>query len=187
MKLGGAVLVGGASRRMGVDKATLLVEGVPMGRRVAEALRIAGCTPVLAVGAVPDQLDALNLAGLADDYPGEGPLGGLVTALRTFGDTVDLVVVAACDLPWLDAHTVSAVVSAVSLAAGDCDGAQACAHGRPALCLALRPATLISLSQTFDEGGRALLSAFADLKIADIAVSSTALRNINSPADLTAH
>ena len=46
----GAVLTGGRSSRMGRDKATLPVDGVPMAARVADALRRAGAEPVLAVG-----------------------------------------------------------------------------------------------------------------------------------------
>jgi molybdopterin-guanine dinucleotide biosynthesis protein A len=46
----GAVLVGGASRRMGRTKALIDVDGSPMVMRVATALGTAGCTPVRLIG-----------------------------------------------------------------------------------------------------------------------------------------
>ena len=41
----GVVLTGGASTRMGSDKAFVTVDGVPMAVRVADALWEAGCRP----------------------------------------------------------------------------------------------------------------------------------------------
>ena len=72
----GAVLTGGRSSRMGRDKATLPVDGVPMAARVADALRRAGAEPVLAVGGDQAALEALGLTWVADRHPGEGPSGG---------------------------------------------------------------------------------------------------------------
>jgi molybdopterin-guanine dinucleotide biosynthesis protein A len=76
----GAVLCGGASR-MGVDKATIPVDGVAMARRVADALAAAGCSPVSAIGGDPAELGRLGLDTVIDRYPGDGPLGGILTAL----------------------------------------------------------------------------------------------------------
>ncbi len=93
---GGAVLCGGSSRRMGRDKATLAVDGVPMAARVAAALRDAGARPVIAIGGDPAALAAAGLEVTADDRPGEGPLAATVTALRCVEQP--MVVIAACDL-----------------------------------------------------------------------------------------
>ena len=46
----GVVLAGGASTRMGVDKATLIVGDKPMAIRVADAMWEAGCHPVESQG-----------------------------------------------------------------------------------------------------------------------------------------
>ncbi|HLM64354.1 MAG TPA: molybdenum cofactor guanylyltransferase [Acidimicrobiales bacterium] len=82
---GAAVLCGGASRRMGQDKAFLVVEGEAMVVRVARALRGAGAGEVVAVGGDAAGLRGLGLAHLPDDHPGDGPLGGVLTALRLVG------------------------------------------------------------------------------------------------------
>lgn len=92
----GAVLCGGASRRMGRDKALVEVDGVALARRVADALEAGGCTSVLAVGGDAAALGALGLDPVPDRWPGEGPLGGLATALGAASDG-DVLVLAPCD------------------------------------------------------------------------------------------
>lgn len=77
----GAVLAGGASRRMGTDKALVPVDGEPMVARVVAALGAAGAKTVVLVGASREVADAVGLATVPDDDPGSGPLGGLSTAL----------------------------------------------------------------------------------------------------------
>lgn len=92
----GAVLCGGESRRMGADKALIEVEGEAMAARVARGLRDAGASSVTAVGGDLDALASLGLPVAPDRWPGEGPLGGLVSALRAGGQ--DVVAVLSCDL-----------------------------------------------------------------------------------------
>jgi molybdenum cofactor guanylyltransferase len=118
----GAILCGGRSRRMGRDKALMVVGGEPMVLRVARALHDAGARSVLAVGG--DQvsirvalapLAPLTPAGavvtVADDVPGAGPLGGLLTALAATDSPVVLVV--ACDLLTPSAPAMGATVEAL--------------------------------------------------------------------------
>jgi molybdopterin-guanine dinucleotide biosynthesis protein A len=80
---------------MGRDKALLEVDGRAMAVRVSDALWRAGAAEVFCVGG-DAALTSLGLRWVADDRPGEGPLGGLVTALRNA--VHELVVVLACDL-----------------------------------------------------------------------------------------
>src|SRR6266536_4041886 len=76
----GLVLSGGRSRRMGTDKARLLVQGQPLilrvAQRVAEVAR-----PVLLATGRPGRLGPLGYAEVADEVPGSGPLGGLTAGL----------------------------------------------------------------------------------------------------------
>ena len=83
----GAVLTGGSSRRMGRTKALIEIEGVPMASIVAEALAGAGCESVVAIGGEPDELSGLDIAVLPDEYPGQGPLGGVISALGSCSST----------------------------------------------------------------------------------------------------
>jgi molybdopterin-guanine dinucleotide biosynthesis protein A len=91
----GLLLTGGSSRRMGHDKATLVIEGEPNARRLG-ALLAGVVEPALEVGG-----QCSGLAAIADEQPGEGPLTALVTgwsALSGAGHEGSVVVLA-CDLP----------------------------------------------------------------------------------------
>lgn len=112
----GAVLCGGSSRRMGRDKALVEVDGVPLARRVADALGAAGCSPVLAVGGDAPALGALGLEPVADRWPGEGPLGGLATALAATVDRAGegaVLVLCPCDLVTPSPGALAALVAAL--------------------------------------------------------------------------
>ena len=73
-----AVLCGGASRRMGRDKATLPVDGVPLAGRVLAAAALVA-DPVVVVAPAGHPAHRLGWPAVAD--PGEGPLAALAAAL----------------------------------------------------------------------------------------------------------
>lgn len=184
----GVVLAGGRSRRFGRDKAVEPVDGVAMAARVAAALRAAGAVDVVAVGGDGDRLGALGLTVWPDDAPGEGPLGGIVTALARAGAAGHAVaVVVPCDLPWLDAPTVAAVVA--GLAAPSATPAAVAmgvtGRGREPLVAAWRvaPAGPV-LAAAFGAGERAVHRALGPLAVAEVPVAATAVRNVNQEADL---
>lgn len=110
MTFTGAVLAGGASRRMGTDKALLEVDGIPMVMRVAQALVSAGAAEVITIGGSP-RIGALGLAQFEDRYPGQGPLGAVITALSCASHEV--VAVLATDLVQPDPAVIGAVVAAL--------------------------------------------------------------------------
>jgi molybdopterin-guanine dinucleotide biosynthesis protein A len=91
-----AVLAGGASRRMGRDKATLAVGGVELASlALAAAARVAD--PVVLVA--PEGHPARRLAAAPVTDPGEGPLAALAAALAALD--ADHVLVLAGDHPGL--------------------------------------------------------------------------------------
>ena len=173
---------------MGRDKAFVSFEGTPMVARVATALRGAGCHPVIAIGGDEDALGRLGLTVIADRWPGEGPLGGVITALDHFS-THDLVVpevvlIAACDLPRLSTTTATALIRALVDAPAGTDVAMATTDRPQPLCAAWRPTAAAPLSATFAAGGRRLLDALSDLRVVDVVVDADQLTNVNSVADL---
>lgn len=93
------ILTGGASSRMGNDKALLDLAGLPMLVRTAHLIE-----PLVASVAVigpPERYARFGLPVFPDDVPSLGPLGGIATALRRTSAPWNLVV--ACDLPYLTA------------------------------------------------------------------------------------
>lgn len=161
----GAVLCGGDSRRMGRDKALTPLGGVPLARRVADALIEAGASPVVVVGGDAPRLAALGLTVVPDRTPGEGPLGAVITALGAL--EVDIVAVLATDLVAPDPQSVRRLVAA--LAASDADVAVPTAGGRRHVHHAVwrrrcRPALL----GAFTEGERAIKRALDRLAVLEV-------------------
>ncbi|MEE8331723.1 MAG: molybdenum cofactor guanylyltransferase [Acidimicrobiia bacterium] len=107
------ILAGGASSRFGSDKARAELAGVPLIVRVVSGLS-AVVGPATVVAAVPNAYDDLGLSTIGDLVPGQGPLGGLVTAL---GDAGGPVFLAACDLREPRADWAEAIVAAEETAA----------------------------------------------------------------------
>lgn len=102
----GVVLAGGRSSRMGRDKAALEIGGEPLLARVVGRLREA-LPAVVVIG--PANLHELtsDVPIIPDAYPGAGPLGGLVTALRAVPEP--RVFLAGCDMPFLAPRLVRAM------------------------------------------------------------------------------
>jgi molybdenum cofactor guanylyltransferase len=111
-----AVLAGGASRRMGVDKATVQIDDRPMVARVAGALEDAGSLRTVVVGGDRATMTGLGLVHVADRWPGAGPLGGIATALAELagGEEGQVVVVLACDLVAPDPAAIGRVVAVLT-------------------------------------------------------------------------
>ena len=167
---------------MGRDKALVAVGGVAMARRVADTLHGAGARSVMAVGGDLDGLRALGLDARADPRQGDGPLGGLVTALELALDPV--VAVLATDLAWVTPDVVVALVERLSTDVA-ADAAAALSDRREPLCAAWRvDPCLDELAAAHLAGVRSVLGAMDRLAVVDVAVDPERLRNANHPEDL---
>jgi molybdopterin-guanine dinucleotide biosynthesis protein A len=100
----GIILNGGASMRLGRDKAALRMGGRSLLERTLDLF--AGLFDEILVVGRPSACPAhpALTRALPDAIPGSGPLGGIYTGLvemsRPFG------FFAACDMPWLDAAVI---------------------------------------------------------------------------------
>ena len=178
----GAVLCGGASRRMGHDKATLRIDDEPMAARVGRALAGAGATTVAAVGGELEILSRHGLEPGADRWPGEGPLGGLVTALG--GEGEEIVVVLGCDLVRPDPAAIGAIVD--RLASGRADAAIPRVGARAQwLHGAWRRRVGGVLEDVFTSGERSLFAAVSGLRVDFVEVADgAAYRDADTPEAL---
>lgn len=177
--IAGAVLVGGSSRRMGRDKALIHVDGIAMVDRIGGVLASAGLAPVLAIG--PASL-AGGLESCEDSYPGEGPLGGVLTALARTAGIASAVCVVACDTPWLDKASIARLIEVASVA--DADVVIANTDRIEPLCAIWNNASAPTLQQAFADGERAIHRVLGALSVVTVAVPSDVLRNVNTPDDL---
>ena len=106
-ELAAILLSGGGSRRMGFDKASVLIDGIPVAERIARELSLVS-SPIVEVGPGRSRLWAI-----ADDVQGSGPLLAIVAgtrALRGLGYRGSVIAVA-CDLPLLTATGLSALAA----------------------------------------------------------------------------
>jgi len=99
-EVSGFVLAGGASRRMGFDKARLPLGSERMVDRQIRLLRSI-CRSVSIVG-LPDKFTGTNVQVYEDEIPGKGPLGGIHTGLRRSRTEFSLFL--SCDMPFMEAR-----------------------------------------------------------------------------------
>jgi molybdopterin-guanine dinucleotide biosynthesis protein A len=102
-----AILAGGVSTRMGRDKALLDDGRGPLLARLA-SLGLHCDLPVLVIGRLrPPGWPLPEVRFIPDEQPGQGPLGGLATALVH----APRVLLIACDLPALTAQALAWLTS----------------------------------------------------------------------------
>lgn len=180
----GAVLTGGASTRMGRDKALVPVDGVPLAVRVAAAMRSAGADTVFAVGGDLAALRAAGLEAIADPRQGDGPLAGIAIALRAAAAS-DVVVVLACDLVAASPGAVGAVVDALR-AAPEAMVAVPIADGRlQPLHAAWRPAAGPMIDSALEAGERAVRHVIDGVPSVSVdGLDAACFANANAPEDL---
>ena len=101
-KVAGYVLAGGGSTRFGRDKALVEVGGTPMLRRMIELLwRV---TKQVKVVTTAKKYATFGAAMVEDHWPGEGPLGGIITALEDAARSParpEWNLILSCDMPFL--------------------------------------------------------------------------------------
>jgi len=185
-QVGGFILAGGESSRMGRDKALLELEGVALIVRtarlvesVAERCAIVGDTV---------RLEGLELRVIEDEFPGAGPLGGIATALRSSEAEWNLIV--ACDLPYLTREWLEFLIG---------HGMQSDAdavlpmneRGAEPLCAMYQKRAESAIRAALDRGVRKVTDGLAEVRIKFIeprewkGFDSDGLlfKNMNSPAD----
>lgn len=99
---GAAILAGGASSRMGQNKALLRLEpnGLTIIERAIARLAEAGFNSPLILSNDPFTYSFTGLEIVPDEIPHLGPLGGLLTALHSSPN--ERVLLVACDMPFLN-------------------------------------------------------------------------------------
>lgn len=177
-----AILAGGASTRMGRDKALLETDHGTLLARLA-AIGLHCDLPVLVVGrGRPVGWPLPEVEFVVDDDPGQGPLGGLATAL-SYADPVLLI---ACDLAALHARALTWLVQTVA-EARLVDGVVTERDGLIEPLFACYSARCLPLAkQRLRSGQRALHRLIADGDFRHVALPVPlwpALANINTPEE----
>jgi molybdenum cofactor guanylyltransferase len=180
------VLAGGASRRMGRDKALLELDGVPMVVRMAR-LAEPYVASVRVVGP-PERYALLGLCAMPDRWPGTGPLGAITTALSASSAGWNLIL--GCDLPylttewieWLIARTLDSSAQAV---------VPESPHGLEPLAAMYRKDCAQAFSTALERGERRISDALGEIffqKVTagqwhELGSADTLFQNMNTPED----
>ena len=147
-RVAGLLLTGGASRRMGSDKALLEVDGQRLVDRAAAVLT-AVADPVVEVGP-----GWSGLVAVREDPPGTGPLAALATgagALRAAGHDGPVLVLAV-DMPRV---TVELLRFLAGRAGPETAVPRAGGHPQP-MCARYGPRVLAAVDERLAAGGRSL-------------------------------
>ncbi len=98
----GYVLAGGGSTRFGRDKALVEFGGKPMLARMIRLVHsVSGRVKLVAS---PGRYTGYGIETVADQWPGEGPLGGIITALEDAAQSSrrsEWNLILSCDMPFL--------------------------------------------------------------------------------------
>lgn len=175
------ILTGGASRRMGTDKAHLLVHGKPMAERIAASLR-EHVSKVTVLGREP--IDG------CDFLPDHEAYAGPMIALSRFVPSADSVFVVSCDLPRFDGKLVDVLASLL-------DGAQAVVpeldgHRQP-LCAIYDARAWEALHGAIREGQKGLMSWLDRIdcrvihsnQLARLGIEATSFEGANTPEEFS--
>jgi molybdopterin-guanine dinucleotide biosynthesis protein A len=161
----GYVLAGGASRRFGADKALVEFAGRTLLSRMCEL--VAAATGSVQVVAVAGRYNNQALSPIEDRWPDEGPLGGIITALRATqesgsGEGWNLMV--SCDMPFLTREWLGYLAASASASDADVVVPRS-THGLEPLCACWRTSAMTSLQAAFDEGVRRVTEAMKRLRV----------------------
>ena len=183
--LAAVILAGGASRRMGRDKATLPFEGKTMVEHTVAVLSTR-CSPVFVIAAQGQPLPDMPAEVLRDEVRGIGPLLATGRGLRAAADAgLELAFVCAVDMPFLDAALIDELAGpAVRLGADvvlPWDGRDHYLAGIYRTSLADHVERLIAAGE---RSMRALVDTVDTQRI--VMPEQRSLTNVNSAADLAA-
>ena len=128
IQVSGVIMAGGASQRLGRNKALERIGGKALIERVIDSL-VPLTSEVLVVVARPEQAAALLLPSwvraVSDRYPGRGSLGGIFSGLQASAEPWSLVV--ACDMPFLNRELLRHLIGESS----NVDAVVPCLGGQP--------------------------------------------------------
>lgn len=177
-----AVCAGGRSVRMGRDKAMIVLGGQTLLERAASAAVRAGADTFVIGRPRPDSWRGPHVPFAPDDRPDQGPIGGLVTALRRAAAPVALI---PCDLPRISSAEIAWLLGLSPPPAG---AVVVRAEGQVQPLFAIYDEAVLPVAETLiGRGSRSLMRLLdaLDVRIVDAPDAfAAALRDADVPADL---
>lgn len=156
----GFLQAGGGSTRFGSDKALVQLGGKTMLQRTGELL--AGVCADVTIVAPDGKYADMQWPVLADRWPGQGPLGGILTALATMPnskeETAAWALIVSCDMPFLTTAFLAELCERALRSAAFVVVPQS-ASGLEPLCACWNSLAAVPLQTFFDAGVRKVTEA----------------------------
>lgn len=164
LRVGGYVLAGGGSTRFGRDKALVELAGKPMLARMIELMR--RFEQDVKIVAAPGKYSSFGAEVVEDRWPGEGPLGGIITAL-IHAEEIDVQCgwnfIVSCDMPFLNPDWMQYLVERATQSAAQVVLPHS-TNGPEPLCAVWRTDARADIQEQFEKGLRKVTAAIAKLK-----------------------
>ena len=158
------VLAGGGSTRFGRDKALVAFAGKPMLERMLELMRIV--TEKISVVSSHGKYSNFGAEVLEDRWPGEGPLGGIVTALlhtQTNDPNCEWNFIVSCDMPFLTQDWMKFLADRAAATDAQVLLPRSTTGPEP-LCACWRTNSVTTLQPAFERGVRKVMEGVALLR-----------------------
>lgn len=195
----GYVMAGGASSRFGRDKALVEFGGKALVMRACELVeKTCGSARVVAAA---NRYPQLGYPVIADRWPGEGPLGGIVTALLASAEanrgggaeSCDWNLIVSCDMPFLTGPWLAYLIQRAEQSSAEVVVPRS-ASGLEPLCACWRTQAAETLLRAFESGVRKVSEGIerAGVEVLDEAAwkrfdsAGRLFANINTAADYAA-
>jgi molybdopterin-guanine dinucleotide biosynthesis protein A len=163
-EVAGYVLAGGASSRFGFDKARAEFNGETMLARTCRLVKTA--TGSASVVAPAGRYSVSDARVVAEAWPGEGPLGGIISSLmdahkRNHAHAWCLII--SCDMPFLTSQWLTYLVERARESAASVVVPRS-THGLEPLCACWHTCGTSKLQYAFEDGVRKITDAMKHLE-----------------------
>lgn len=185
-KVGGVILAGGQSRRIGRNKSFIELGGQKLIERVVSAYRQL-FEEITIVTNSPGQYEYLGLKLVTDAHPAKGSLVGIYTGLVK--TSADRCFIAACDMPFLNA---SLIAHMVAVSAGSDVLVARLSQGQEPLHAIYSKACIEPIEELLAKGDLKIINFFPKVKVVEMPEQEVrrfdpdllSFFNINNDADL---
>ena len=159
----GFLQAGGGSTRFGTDKALAMLGGKTMLQRSGELL--AGVCDEVHLVSPAGKYNDVAWPVIVDRWPGQGPLGGILTALGTMQGhetSRPWALIVSCDMPFLTSEFLVFMWQRASQSSGQVVVPES-ENGLEPLCACWRADAITAIQAAFDAGVRKVTEAMKRL------------------------
>ncbi|WP_278315127.1 molybdenum cofactor guanylyltransferase [Lolliginicoccus levis] len=183
-EIAGIILVGGQSRRMGRDKATLKWGGATLAEHLVARLA-RRCAPIIVVAAPGQALPITGARIVEDPIAHQGPLRGLATGLAA-ASPAEWAFACAIDMPGIEASLIDELARHIAVS-HDIITAHDGASAQPLAAL-YRTALAPSMEAALADGQRSPRRFLASARTCEVLATGLEhqLRNLNTPEEYRA-